>query len=122
MASYKCHVCGKWFEDYSGSLGVITCPECAKKLGETEQHNQEEIELEAAISSIKYPNGPEDKIIKEFDLTWDKLKEFAAKKEWPLSSKLAACLLKMGGLAEELIERKVFYEFMYNKLKSKEPK
>lgn len=72
-------------------------------------------ELEQRLMAVKYPNGPEDKIIEAYGFTWDTLKEFADKKEWPLSSKLAACCIDLGSVAEEAVERAEYYKFLHEK-------
>ncbi len=71
--------------------------------------NKDDTELMMKIEAIKYPNGPEDKLIEKFEFTWDTLKDFASHKDWPLASKLSACLLEMGTLAENLVEQMVFW-------------
>jgi hypothetical protein len=71
-------------------------------------------EIEAKLMKVKFPNGPEDKLIEKYGFTWDFLKETGDKKDWPLASKLAACLVEMGLLAEELVERATFWELMAN--------
>ena len=62
-------------------------------------------EIEAALAAVRYPRGPEDKLLVKYDLTWDALERFAEKTEWALASKLSACLLDMGGLCEGLAEK-----------------
>jgi hypothetical protein len=62
-------------------------------------------EIEAALASVRYPRGPEDKLLAKHDLTWEALERFADKTEWALASKLSQCLLDMGGLCEGLAEK-----------------
>jgi hypothetical protein len=72
-------------------------------------------ELEKRLMALKYPNGPEDKIIASYGLSWDFLRETAGKKEWALASKLAACCIDLGGLAEQAVERAEYYKFLQEK-------
>lgn len=67
--------------------------------------------IEAAFAKAKAP-GPEDKLIAGYGFTWDQLRSFTAKKEWPLTSKLAACLLALGDLAETLNEKATLYDLV----------
>ena len=115
----KCPACGsKAVEEYS--IGYDGCGICGlvwkRGTGEVKEAEAKGVELdkklELAISAIKYPNGPEDKLLEKYDLDWDILKDFAEKKEWTLSSKLAQCLLDMGGLAEELVERMTYFKIV----------
>lgn len=72
-------------------------------------------EIEARLQSVKYPNGPEDKAIAEYGFDWDTLKDFANRDDWPLASKLAACLVKVGGIAEHYVERATYWKLMCEK-------
>lgn len=73
-------------------------------------------ELERRLMAVKHPNGPEDNVIEGYGFTWDQLKEFSEKKEWPLASKLAACCIDLGLVAEEAVERAEFYKLQNKKL------
>lgn len=76
-------------------------------------------EIEAALRAVKYPNGPEDKLIERYGFTWNTLRDFAARSEWPLSSKLAQCLIDMGALCERFVEEATFWKLVHNKLARK---
>ena len=52
---------------------------------------------------------PEDKLIEKYNLTWDTLKEFAKKKEWRLSSKLALLIIEMGDELDHQWHRAEFF-------------
>ena len=69
-------------------------------------------DIEKALQAKKFPNGPEDQIIAAFGLTWDFLEEVKNKKEWPLASKLAACCIDLGLVAEEAVERAEFWKLL----------
>ena len=69
-------------------------------------------DIEKALQAKKFPNGPEDQIIAAFGLTWDFLEEVKDKKEWPLASKLAACCIDLGLVAEEAVERAEFWKLL----------
>lgn len=68
-------------------------------------------ELDAEIQRAKSP-GPEDRCIERYGLTWEQLERFSRQPGWPLASKLAACLLEMGNIAELAYEQAVFYRMM----------
>lgn len=78
-------------------------------------------EIEAAVQSVKFPRGAEDKLLAKYELTWDALERFSEKTEWALSSKLASCLLDMGGLCEDLAEKAALYDLRERKIRAIEP-
>lgn len=78
--------------------------------------DKDDRELERKIEALQYPNGPEDKLIEKYGFTWDVLKDFKNRKDWPLASKLAACLIEIGELTEGVVERETFWHHMYEKL------
>ena len=72
--------------------------------------------LEATLTRLKHPNGPEDKILKEAGFTWDAIAEFAGNKPWTLSCKLAKCVHELGRLCEDLVERMAFYRLYHDRV------
>ncbi len=67
--------------------------------------------LEQKLAAVQFPNGPEDKIIASYGFTWDQLKDFANRHtDWPLASKLAACVIELGLACEHQVGRAVFWE------------
>jgi len=91
--------------------------ETEREMREAARQKITDAEIEAALQAVKYPNGPEDKLIGKYDFTWDTLKDFASKTEWPLSSKLAKCLIEMGALCERLVEEATFWKLLDDKRK-----
>jgi hypothetical protein len=77
--------------------------------------------LEALIMAAKFPNGPEDKIIASFGLTWEDLKDISQntmqessgeRVSYPIVIKLAKCCLQLGLVCEEMGEQVVFYKYL----------
>lgn len=89
--------------------------ETDRETREAARQDISDAEIEAVLQAVKYPNGPEDKLIERYDLTWDVLRNFAAKSEWPLSSKLAQCLIDMGALCERFVEEATFWKLLDDK-------
>jgi hypothetical protein len=74
-------------------------------------------EINARLQAKKYPNGPEDKAIANYGFTWDTLRDFAKRDDWPLASKLAKALLDVGDVAETAVEQAEYWKLMYQKAK-----
>jgi hypothetical protein len=52
---------------------------------------------------------PEDRLIEKYEFDWDTIKEFASKKEWTLSSKLASLIIELGNELEHQWHRAEFF-------------
>jgi hypothetical protein len=52
---------------------------------------------------------PEDELVEKFGWSWDDLREFKDKKEWPLASKLAALAIELGNECEHQFNRAEFF-------------
>lgn len=72
--------------------------------------------LESYLAQFRYPNGPEDDLIKKYGYSWDALQEFAANKTWTLSSRLSQCLVEMGALCERVVEEAAFFRLYHERV------
>ena len=61
---------------------------------------------------------PEDSLVESYGFTWEQIKEFADKKEWALSSKLAMLLIEIGDECSHAYDRAEFFKQFAPKVKT----